>query len=99
MEANLASWTEKAVKATLVVNHEKLLDKKEKNAIDVHGLTVREALAFVEEYVNEWFSQSRRRLKIITGVGNHSQQGISKLYPALVKCRCSFTLICISLGG
>lgn len=56
--------------------------------VDLHDLTVAEAVKYVHEAVNEWYSREgscarpARPLKIITGAGHHSSQGVRKLYPA-----------------
>ncbi|RKO85898.1 hypothetical protein BDK51DRAFT_28285, partial [Blyttiomyces helicus] len=59
------------------------------NVVDLHELTVKEAIDHVEVAVNEWYSRegATRRpskpLKIIAGAGTHSSDGIRKLYPAV----------------
>jgi DNA-nicking Smr family endonuclease len=50
--------------------------------IDLHGLTVREALTITEELVSTYHG-SQRKLYLITGVGNHSIRGIARIRPAV----------------
>lgn len=49
--------------------------------IDLHGLTKDEAIQLVEWKLDD--SKGRRRFRVITGKGNHSQNGQSVLRPAL----------------
>nr|CAG8452695.1 10366_t:CDS:2 [Entrophospora candida] len=54
-----------------------------KNIIDLHGLTVDQAVYVVKKHLNRLYPKgdiySGKPLKIITGVGNHSPNGIPKL--------------------
>ncbi|CAJ0832343.1 17843_t:CDS:2, partial [Entrophospora sp. SA101] len=54
-----------------------------KNIIDLHGLTVDQAVYVVRKHLNRLYPKgdiySGKPLKIITGVGNHSPNGIPKL--------------------
>lgn len=60
--------------------------------LDLHGLTVAEAVELVKEGVNQWWSRSTMRagrtkikpLSIVTGIGKHSDHGQSRLYPAVL---------------
>jgi hypothetical protein len=54
----------------------------DKNVLDFHGLTVKEAI----EYLNGWIKFKNRDdgwFKIITGAGNNSERGKAKLLPAV----------------
>ncbi|BFZ59752.1 hypothetical protein YB2330_000769 [Saitoella coloradoensis] len=64
------------------------------NRIDLHGVSVQEALVITKEAVTQWWSRTKvmeyktydvgaEALWIITGVGNHSEAGESKLGPAV----------------
>ncbi|CAO1633537.1 unnamed protein product [Parajaminaea phylloscopi] len=55
--------------------------------IDLHGVTVREALSIVNEELNSWWSKPGRRdpLTIITGAGRHSPNQVSILTPSVAK--------------
>jgi DNA-nicking Smr family endonuclease len=56
------------------------------NVIDFHGLTISEAKEFFSTGIEKWINSQKKksRLKIITGVGNHSSSG-SILGPAMTK--------------
>ncbi|KAI9346665.1 hypothetical protein BD770DRAFT_328044 [Pilaira anomala] len=81
LDSRAKDWNMRAARAT---NDDHLLD--------LHGLTVAEAQVLVREGVTQWWSrsqmQSSRRqfqpLKIITGIGKHSEGG-AKLLPATIK--------------
>ncbi|EJF64082.1 hypothetical protein DICSQDRAFT_178599 [Dichomitus squalens LYAD-421 SS1] len=49
--------------------------------IDLHGLIVVEAVAISREYLSEYFND--KPVKIITGRGNHSSNGVGVLGPAV----------------
>lgn len=58
--------------------------------IDLHGLYVREALALVKStiircYDNPSLFQHGKNLRIIVGRGNHSQNGVAKIRPAVME--------------
>ena len=61
--------------------------------IDLHGLTVHEALSVTRRCVNQWYAQpaiastggSLKPLSIITGVGRHSMNQVALIKPAVVK--------------
>ena len=95
LESELKEWVQKAVDATVQQNQTRL-GREASSAIDVHGLTVVEAIQFVEERVNDWFNSQgsmarpTKKLKVITGIGRHSHGGVSRLYPALMKCTKEF---------
>lgn len=60
------------------------------NTIDLHGVTVHEALSIVREQVTRWYSRPGPGLKsppfkIVTGVGRHSPHQIAVLRPAIAK--------------
>ncbi|EST09722.1 Smr protein/MutS2 C-terminal [Kalmanozyma brasiliensis GHG001] len=60
------------------------------NTIDLHGVTVHEALSIVREQVTKWYSRPGPGLnpppfKIVTGVGRHSPHQIAVLRPAIAK--------------
>ncbi|ODQ53960.1 hypothetical protein SAICODRAFT_6741 [Saitoella complicata NRRL Y-17804] len=64
------------------------------NRIDLHGVSVQEALVITKEAVTQWWSRTKvmeykthdvgaGALWIITGVGNHSEGGEARLGPAV----------------
>lgn len=55
--------------------------------IDLHGVTVREALSIVGEELNSWWSKPGKRepLTIITGAGRHSPNQVAILTPSVAK--------------
>lgn len=60
------------------------------NTIDLHGVTVHEALSIVREQVTKWYARPGPGLnpppfKIVTGVGRHSPHQIAVLRPAIAK--------------
>ncbi|CBQ67472.1 conserved hypothetical protein [Sporisorium reilianum SRZ2] len=60
------------------------------NTIDLHGVTVHEALSIVREQVTRWYARPGPGLnpppfKIVTGVGRHSPHQIAVLRPAIAK--------------
>ncbi|KAN0066044.1 hypothetical protein ACQY0O_000137 [Thecaphora frezii] len=60
------------------------------NTIDLHGVTVHQALSIVREQVTRWYARpsTSGRLapfRIITGVGRHSPHQIAVLRPAVAK--------------
>ncbi|CDS00670.1 uncharacterized protein SPSC_02315 [Sporisorium scitamineum] len=60
------------------------------NTIDLHGVTVHEALSIVREQVTRWYARPGPGMnpppfKIVTGVGRHSPHQIAVLRPAIAK--------------
>lgn len=60
------------------------------NTIDLHGVTVHEALSIVREQVTRWYAKPGGGLnpppfKVVTGVGRHSPHQIAVLRPAIAK--------------
>eukprot|EP00658_Telonema_sp_P-2_P048473 TRINITY_DN3687_c0_g1_i5.p1 TRINITY_DN3687_c0_g1~~TRINITY_DN3687_c0_g1_i5.p1 ORF type:complete len:923 (+),score=208.61 TRINITY_DN3687_c0_g1_i5:221-2989(+) len=67
-----------------LVFQEKNPDMGELKEIDLHGLTVKEAISTSTNYLNLCQSVGHRGLlKIITGKGIHSEGGIPKIKPAI----------------
>ena len=64
-------------------------DSRAADRIDLHGLTVHEALTVVAQHVARWQStplgeaRSRPPLEIITGRGVHSRHSVSVIRPAI----------------
>ncbi|KAJ3035183.1 hypothetical protein HDV00_004252 [Rhizophlyctis rosea] len=83
----MAEWNDQAAKAVIERNRQR--QNNDPYILDLHELTVREALDYVSEAVNEWFSHEgastspRKPLKIIAGAGHHTRNGVRKLYPAV----------------
>ncbi|KAG8934247.1 hypothetical protein FRC02_010308 [Tulasnella sp. 418] len=78
-------WALKAARA-MVSNQKTTVNGP---SVDLHGLTLHEALTIVREKVNEWWNSAgaggvpSRHLTIITGVGNHSANRKAVLAPAV----------------
>lgn len=59
--------------------------------VDLHGVTVREALSIVSEELNKWWSlpsgggNRREALTIVTGAGRHSPNQVAILTPSVAK--------------
>lgn len=90
IDSRAKDWNMRAARAS-VRRHR--LRQNDEYLLDLHGLTVAEAQVLIREGVTQWWSRSQMQsthrqfkpLKIITGVGNHSQYGESKLLPATTK--------------
>ncbi|KAI8821827.1 uncharacterized protein EV422DRAFT_527165 [Fimicolochytrium jonesii] len=87
LTAQIARWNEQAAKSIIERNNARF--PHDPNTIDLHELTVREAVAYALEAVNAWHARpntsSSRPLKIIAGAGTHSSDGVRKVYPAVVR--------------
>lgn len=55
------------------------------DTIDLHGLYVLEAEAFVNTHIEACIHSRIHKTKVITGKGNHSVGGEAKLLPAILK--------------
>lgn len=60
------------------------------NSIDLHGVTMHEALSIVREHVTRWYAtpttaSATPPFRIVTGVGRHSPHQIAVLRPAIAK--------------
>ncbi|KAI9247848.1 hypothetical protein BY458DRAFT_446048 [Sporodiniella umbellata] len=90
IDTKAKEWNMKAARATI---RQHRLRYNDDHLLDLHGLTIAEARVVLSEGVNQWWSrshmQSARRLvqplKIVTGVGKHSEHGESKLIPVTNK--------------
>jgi hypothetical protein len=62
---------------------------KENNAdsslseIDLHGLYIKEAIYILKRRIAAGINRGEQRLDVIVGKGNHSQNGVAKLKPAV----------------
>ncbi|KAI0642110.1 Smr-domain-containing protein [Trametes meyenii] len=65
----------------MVLNTRKSLLHSE--VIDLHGTIVVEAVSIVREYLAEHGATSAKPLRVITGRGNHSRNGVGVLGPAV----------------
>ncbi|KAI0675688.1 Smr-domain-containing protein [Trametes maxima] len=65
----------------MVLNTRKTLLHSE--VIDLHGTIVVEAVSIVREYLAEHGATSAKPLRVITGRGNHSRNGVGVLGPAV----------------
>ncbi|KAE8225754.1 hypothetical protein CF319_g1539 [Tilletia indica] len=53
--------------------------------IDLHGLTVKEAIERTENYVRDARRQGRSQIRVVTGKGLHSRDHVAKIKPAIAK--------------
>ncbi|GAA5981297.1 hypothetical protein JCM11641_005635 [Rhodosporidiobolus odoratus] len=79
-------WVEEAARRT--VGERRAVTGKD--VVDLHGLTLSQALTVVDEACNAWWARSRGTvspspLRIITGVGRHSRGGRAILAPAVTR--------------
>eukprot|EP00744_Colponema_vietnamica_P008505 GILI01012128.1.p1 GENE.GILI01012128.1~~GILI01012128.1.p1 ORF type:complete len:146 (+),score=24.90 GILI01012128.1:291-728(+) len=58
------------------------------NEIDLHGLFVKEAVEVMRKKLEESKRNGVKSLVVIVGRGNHSQNGIQKLKPAIILLLC-----------
>ena len=100
LASQVAHMNQEAAKAQL--KHNSLIHDNNINVIDLHGLTVKEAVDAFERLALEWrVSHShvkRRKLKIVTGAGNHSVNNQPRLLQAVQK-RASKLGFTVSHGG
>ncbi|CAG8527346.1 15767_t:CDS:2 [Racocetra persica] len=79
-DAEMKKWNLRAARSIVRRQSKKNGDA---NLLDLHGLRVDEALAVVKEKLDEWYpirgQAPSRPLKIVTGLGNHSPNGVAKL--------------------
>ncbi|KAG8875345.1 hypothetical protein FRB97_005209 [Tulasnella sp. 331] len=79
-------WAMKAARM-MVDNRQK--SNITRNTVDLHGLTVNEAVTLSQEAVNKWWNSSRsdgpppQPLTLITGRGNHSKGKVGVIGPAV----------------
>ncbi|SCV74854.1 BQ2448_7883 [Microbotryum intermedium] len=90
LDAKRKVWAER--KAVALVRERALKDGMGGGrGIDLHGLTMNEAMAVTRESLEEWWSSvnhgalSPPPLRIITGVGKHSTNKVAILLPAVIK--------------
>ena len=98
LDVKARAWQMRAAEA--LVSHrraERSLDvrRNDRNTIDLHGLTVHEALSVTKNCVNEWYARPSKPgmasggylppLRIITGVGRHSPKNVAVIKPAVQK--------------
>ncbi|GAA6009551.1 hypothetical protein JCM10207_003823 [Rhodosporidiobolus poonsookiae] len=79
-------WEEEAARRT--VGERRAITGQ--NVVDLHGLTLSQALTVVDEACNNWWSASRETLsppplRIITGIGRHSRNQRAVLGPAVTR--------------
>ncbi|BGP17856.1 hypothetical protein JCM10213_008346 [Rhodosporidiobolus nylandii] len=79
-------WEEEAARRT--VGERRAITGRD--VVDLHGLTLSQALTVVDEACNSWWSASRETLsppplRIITGVGRHSRNQRAVLAPAVTR--------------
>ncbi|CAO1614681.1 unnamed protein product [Sympodiomycopsis kandeliae] len=71
-------------------NNNSIQHKSHSGVVDLHGVTVREALSIVQDELNQWWSlpsgaNTKRSLTIITGAGKHSPNQVAILTPSVAK--------------
>lgn len=71
-------------------------ERQPADTVDLHGLTVREALERVDKRLQEDKARGADHVVLIVGAGRHSQGGLAKIKPAvedlLVRHKANFTL-------
>ncbi|KDE06368.1 hypothetical protein MVLG_03276 [Microbotryum lychnidis-dioicae p1A1 Lamole] len=89
LDAKRKVWTER--KAVALVRERALKDGMGGGrGLDLHGLTMNEAMAVTRDSLDEWWrvnhgALSPSPLRIITGVGMHSTNQVAILLPAVIK--------------
>ncbi|CAG8440053.1 13068_t:CDS:2 [Ambispora leptoticha] len=88
-DSEMKLWNLRAVRSVVKRDSEA---NKDHILLDLHGLTVAEALTVVKEGLAQWSKGTKQRshspikpLKIVTGLGNHSPNGVAKLPPAVAR--------------
>ncbi|KAK0186907.1 hypothetical protein F5146DRAFT_935134, partial [Armillaria mellea] len=56
---------------------------REPGEIDLHGLYVKEAIAYTETALEEAKLRGDSELRLIVGTGSHSEDGVAKVRPAI----------------
>ncbi|GES92636.1 SMR domain-containing protein [Rhizophagus clarus] len=83
-DAEMKKWKLRAARSLVKKHSEKT---RHEHILDLHGCFVTEAIIIVKEWLNDWYPNATRLkpLKIITGKGNHSPNGVAKLPNAINK--------------
>jgi len=86
-DTEMKRWKLRAARSLVKKHSEK---RQDEHVLDLHGCFVTEALIIVKEWLNDWYqkrmeSATLKPLKIITGKGNHSPNGVAKLPNAINK--------------
>ncbi|CAG8638813.1 4805_t:CDS:2 [Rhizophagus irregularis] len=92
-DAEMKKWKLRAARSLVKKHSEKT---QYEYVLDLHGCFVTEAIIIVKEWLNDWYPKRTRSasqmkpsqmkpLKIITGKGNHSPNGVAKLPNAINK--------------
>ncbi|CAG8549677.1 3086_t:CDS:2 [Paraglomus occultum] len=82
-DAEMKLWILRAARAQV---RQKSKARGDPNFVDLHGLTVLEALAVVKDELKRWSStpmqsgSNKKPLQIITGAGNHSHNNVPRLW-------------------
>jgi len=85
-ERRSKAWALKAARAMVDARQR---SSTTRNTIDLHGLTVREAVALSHEAVNDWWNSAgpddmpSNPFTIVTGKGNHSKGKVGVIGPAV----------------
>ncbi|CAG8604429.1 1502_t:CDS:2 [Acaulospora morrowiae] len=83
-------YNAKAVEIIFTANNE----NRPNDEIDLHGLFVKEALEKTKQKIEYCEKLNIDHLTIIVGRGNHSQDGIAKLKPAIAELMEKYQLSC-----
>lgn len=70
-----------------------------KDIIDLHGLSVAEALEYLQQRINQCRAGKISRLTVITGMGNNSPDNIAKIKPEVEKFAKEHQLKVMPCGG
>lgn len=71
-------------KNTPPISRDRLRKMAPQATLDLHGFTVEEAVKKLERFVNQQVKQGRRKILIIHGKGNHSEDG-AVIKPAVLR--------------
>ncbi|CAG8522160.1 7111_t:CDS:2 [Acaulospora colombiana] len=86
----MAQYNAKAVEIIFAANN----GNRSYDEIDLHGLFVKEALEKTESRIEYCKKHNIDHLTVIVGRGNHSQDGIVKLKPAIAELMEKYQLSC-----
>ncbi|KAJ2160016.1 hypothetical protein GGF46_002578 [Coemansia sp. RSA 552] len=88
-DAQARIWRMRAAQASVAA-----MKRNDANIVDLHGLTRAEAVAVVEDAVDDWYASVQAYepsaghptpLHIVTGLGNHSVGGKACIHPSVVR--------------
>lgn len=80
-----------AAAASSQAAHRLVAERRTRDCIDLHGVTVRDGVGIAKGAVKNWYDslgeykarEARRGFTVITGIGRHSQGGVSRMRQAV----------------